>query len=528
MAAFGTALAFASNEMKKFQAETEFLTERGLDRIAKQTENLKLDQSFRSQLKVLESLDPELESIRQKYLQIETANKGADADTVLRIRRAAALEEKKLLDSRLEAIAKEQQAVINRVSGQELANAALGKTGDALRQAEIAQLQFNLSIDESLQKFTQQAAALEQLGRAAINYKAASATVATGQAARTDFQNQFGVVFDFERQISGQQLADKFAATFETLKNNPRAATQLQEAFGALVTQAVQIGVPDLPELLSNKLGSANFARLRAGLGDDLRAALDDSAIAGQQWGDVFDTEFKKYVANTAEVGARTEELRRKMADLEASVVRDFAMNLDVSQPIQAAQQVQAQLNAIPDVTYKTVIVQTLATGSPTMSFSDYFGNYLPRKIDEITKLSPELTLGVKDYTQRARNITFLREQIQQIEAEATLARERNPSSISNLSSQRSAFLRDQAGNLTSRLSDMVLALESDLSTSRAGLGNPVGSLGSGGGTAGVVVNLDLRGSTMSREFLDDEMIPALERGIIRATGQDANFRVLN
>jgi len=73
---------------------------------------------------------------------------------------------------------------------------------------------------------------------------------------------------------------------------------------------------------------------------------------------------------------------------------------------------------------------------------------------------------------------------------------------------------------LTPRLEDLKFALAADLSRGGGGA--------SGGGGGGVTVNIDMRNSSLTPANLDDHLLPALERAIIRATGQDPQIRIVN
>jgi len=519
MTLFAGALAFTIHQMEKAREEAELLAERGLAKIQQATENLKLDQAFRQQIKVLESLDPEIDAIKQKYEEVGIAaqKNGADQDTLARISRVSALEQKKLLDGRLDAMAKEQQAIQAQISAADFRIAKIGQSGDALLQLNLAEQLHNNSINEALQKHSALAAALDKQAVAEANLQRAQNFVQTGRQGLVDFQNLTGVTLDFEKQQAGAKLADQFSAVFETFKNDPRAAGQLSSAFGHVVSEGVRIGVPDLPELLAEKLGSSNFERLRATLGDDLKSALDSTAQAGQQWGESFAAAAKNYNASAAEVGVRMDDLAAKAREFENSVTRDLAMALDVSQPLSAVQSVQAQLNAIPDVTYKQVIVQTFASGSPVMDFSTYFSSYVPAQLAGISGLSPEVAVRIPDLSLRLREIADLQEQIHSLQSEM------GGEGFDALGKWNRGQIFRQIQGLSPRLEDLRFQLSADVAATGQRQGQSSG--GGGGGSPIIIININ---GALTQEVLDRSLLPTFEAAIKEATGKDVSYQVLN
>jgi hypothetical protein len=300
----------------------------------------------------------------------------------------------------------------------------------------------------------------------------------------------------------------------------------LSGAFGSLVSEAVRLGVPDVGELISEKIGAANFERLRATLGEDLKAQLDASAQAGQQWGATFEAEMRGYLTNAAEVGARTDELNQKWGQLQQRFTEELAARLDVSQPLSAIDQMRARLDMIPDITHKQIIFDVYYAMSPQRPFSEF----LPRVQSMFGNLqslvgrgTPDILFNVPNLNGQLGNIASLRNQYTAIANQQVHPRDAFTPGVAAYD----AYLRDQA---LSRVRGQIYTAQSnlDLDIARAQQ-TQSSSGGSGAGSGGgATVNIDLRGSSMSREFLDDELIPALERGIIRATGRDPKMRILN
>jgi hypothetical protein len=517
-AAIAASVSFATgriNEAINKQKELRAILDADIDR---KQGLVKVNQDIETNIRLLKAADPELEKIKVQYEEVSKTARGA-----LVVEQNASqqrdLQIRKLADERAAAIAKEQQVVQNQITAADFRLAKLGQTGDALIRLNLAETVHNNSLDAALQKNSALANELDRRAIAEANVQRAQNFVQTGQQGRFDFQQQFGVVFDFDRQIAGQQLADKFAATFNTFKNDPRAATQLQDAFKTLVEQGISSGVPDLPELLVNKLGAGNFERLRAGLDQDLKSALDSTAEAGQQWGDVFDQEFKRYTVSAAEVGVRTEELRQKMAELENSVVRDLALSLDVNQPLSAVAQVQAGLDAIPNYTVKYVEIRTLASGSPTMGFSEYFSNYVPGKINDLSKLSPEVVLSVPGASEKLAELRRLSQKSLEINSEGRNVDDR-------IAAQ--AVVRRRADEINLELgAEIARAAQQQQQQQNQATGNNSGQRTTAAPSV-VNVNLDMRGANINHEFLDRDLLPQIEKAIKNATGRDITYTVQN
>jgi hypothetical protein len=200
---------------------------------------------------------------------------------------------------------------------------------------------------------------------------------------------------------------------------------------------------------------------------------------------------------------------------------------------------VKTWLGEIPLVTYRTIEFQTVASGSPTKPFSEYFDTYMPSKINAIGGLSPEIRYSVQDYDKRLREITNLGNQANAARADAFNAThglggygQGQPGANAYGAATSNQFadrISAQAADLLSSLNADVWRAQQQSGQRTSGPGaNAGGSGGGGGGGGDVNVNIDLSGATLSREFLDEELIPALERGVIRATGKDPNLRVFS
>jgi hypothetical protein len=79
---------------------------------------------------------------------------------------------------------------------------------------------------------------------------------------------------------------------------------------------------------------------------------------------------------------------------------------------------------------------------------------------------------------------------------------------------------------LQRQIDELQAALNFDMRKAAWESGQRGGGGGSGGG--GATVNLDLRNSVITPNALDNLLMPALERALLRATGKLPDFRVKN
>jgi len=383
------------------------LAEIELNQVQRETKNLGLEQRLKLEERALASLEPELEQVRIKHELLQLAiDKVENAEQRLvlteRNAHAASLELGNILNTRLEAAAKAQQAIQAEISARQFETAALGRSGAAVDALSLAQ-RLN-ALDARIMAGEHGALIAQLKGEeiAAFKLKTALDQINTGRSAIGQFQQQFGVQLDFDFKKSGVDLASKFASVFNAFKDDPRAAAQLNAAFASLVQQAVQLGLPDIPELLLSvglnetdinqlksrlaqrvigtqtieesvpqfgtnafggpvNLGTETITREVDILGQDLVRALESSQQAGQQWGAAFETEFSNATERAGAVGESVTALARRFDDLTVAAARELSLNVDASAAIAEASELKELILSIPERRTVVLDVQTNA-----------------------------------------------------------------------------------------------------------------------------------------------------------------------
>lgn len=457
------------------------------------------NRSLREQIDLLRTAGDPLAQIE---IRMRALRQGADTRTLGHLAELQRLRE--------DAARREMQ---NEIVALQMQRAAIGATARDLRSLDLAQQLNQLETrrlagahGEFIDVLTAEAVAIARS-------RNALAEAQSGLQARVDFQNQFGVVFDIDRKIIGDKLVSSFAAVFERLKSDRSAEQQLQQAFSSLVFQALEAGVPDVGELIASKIGGANFQRLRAGLGEELRAALDQSAQAGQQWGEVFDAEFRALIVDAQALG-------RAVENYDQRIQRSINSVLGLRQAI----------DAIPDVTIKQVIVETFYAASPARPFSQF----LPFMTETFARFEQIVSSATPDILLRVQGLPAMARALADLEAserEIMLTPTHAPGTpfyayANNPMTSGRVFLSD------SERRRQLTAVRSQIEDVRFNIAAAIrqasdqGSAAAGSGS--VNVTIDLRESSLSRDFLDDELVPALERAILRATGRSPGLRVVN
>ena len=480
-------VAFTVQKLQDAKENLRQLDEINLKNIQKEIEGLKFTQSLNEQARVILAIDPALQSLAEKYEKLRTqAEKLGDPMAVMnqqwKIQAMQNKEQSTLINGRTEAIAKQQQAIQNEIMAMQFEAAMIGKTNGALIALQTAQRISAILSNENAKALTFETSALALQAQKVGDLKAAEdalniarGSVKTGKEAVSKFETSFGVQFDFSKQLAGQQLAENFVTVFNQFRDDRNAQTQLNQAFGSFVQQALAMGLPNIEDLLlSQGLSSANLMRLEASLrdlqigaqevsreiqtggmnafggweagevlietklvpimGDTLVKAVQASATGVRTWGDAFQDASNKATASFRNIGAI----------LENSMV----------QAEQAVDSLISQLLSIPNIE-RTVVIRTVFVESPPRPFSEF---------------------------------------------------------IPTMKS-RFAELGDLVKNMTPTISFPVA---------------PSGGNKSAGVGGGASVTIDLRGAAVHPEALHNMIIPALERALVKTTGQDPGFRVLN
>lgn len=368
---------------------------------------------------------------------------------------------------------------------------------------DLAQKKLQISTSQLARDYPELARQLLNAADAAAQAKKANEAISSGGAAVKDFQSTFGVQFDFDTKATGDALASKFAVVFNRFKGDRNAQVQLSQAFESLVRQALEQGVPDIPELLSDKLGPSASARLIADLGPDLQAALDASRQAGQQWGSAFRSELSDTARAFGDIGKAADDMEAQTRGAMQRVLAD----------------VSNTLNAIPDVTRKSIVFDVFYAMSPQRPFSEF----LPRMGREFGNLAtlvnnstPEILFNVPDLSAKIRQIEELNQSINRDRLQgATITAQGNP----GLANYQRKALFQQATQKTVLLEQLQSDLEFEIA--RASYSAQAGAGGRGGDT--YVFNAG--SATFNAMTLDDALLQ-WERTLIRVTGKDPQIRV--
>ncbi len=205
----------------------------------------------------------------------------------------------------------------------------------------------------------------------------------------------------------------------------------------------------------------------------------------------------------------------------EIAQEKKLTLSADASNAFFELDRIQAKINSLQNQSID-LTVNTLATGSPTMSFSKYFTDYAPNVLQNFAKTAPSITFdsGMASLVSR---LAF------GVNSGVSFLQGVNPTgidpSVYGVVSAGVAANQQAIDLIKNSLGIQTMLGPKDVVAPR--IATAGGSSG-GGSSGGAVVNIDLRGASLDRQSLDDTVIPALERGIIRATGQLPNIRVFN
>ena len=329
------------------------------------------------------------------------------------------------------------------------------------------------------------------------------AALNSGRAGVSAFEQLFGVSLQSSRNETAVKLADSFVTVFNQFGRDGRNAAAFRQAFQSLIKQLLATGAPDIEELLvSRGLSSANLERLKANLGSDLRASLEESRQAGQQWGASLEQDTIRVTRGLRDVGNALDQINRQLRALQNAAL-NIGVNFVASPPRPFGEFLPYMQQQF------TTLNQIVETRSPNI---DIPVRGLPQQIAGLYGTSG---FGAA-YTQY-QNLTAA------IQREQNFLHQNQFTSNYGIQAWNERRGVENLGALQSQLNTLLLTAGSDAyGAQRSGGG------GGGGGGSTVMVNIDLRGSTVTPAALDESIIPALERGIIRATGQAPDFRVLN
>ena len=431
-----------------------------------------------------------------------------------------------LTHARIEDFNNKTQFTINSMVTEAAAVGQAGRTLDALNlSTKIA------GINQQYMGYDLAGVRTEMIGAAmaAFQLKTAYDQIAAGKAGISQFQQQFGVQFQIDKDLSGLNIAKTFMTGFNAFKDDLKEWPNLVAAFNSAVPQLIQSGVQDPQEMLMSRFGlsSANLERLKNTLPAEVKSAFDATIVVGDQWGKSFDDRFKKFTESAAEAAKSVQPIQDELEKLTNSAAKNLALKVDVAEALQNVQNLRTAIDLIPDITHKELIYDVYYAMSPKAPFSQLLpamASKFSSLADLVNNATPDIVMNVPNFNQQLAQIQALQQQLYQAQWDyqvAPIGGYATMTPIPYLEAQIAALKNSIAG-----ASGSLLAQAND-AAARPSSSSGGGSSG-GGGAGGAVVNIDLRGSSMSRNFLDDELIPALERGIIRATGQSPSFQVLN
>ena len=333
----------------------------------------------------------------------------------------------------------------------------------------------------------------------------------------------------FDAQLIGSRMADQFVAGFKALSSIPGAEAQVAQSFKTFAERAIEAGVPDIGELLSSKgFSSKQVLDLMHGLDEGTRAAVDKSTQAGQQWGNVWADEFKKYAQAAATAGAALADIQRPLDDILAKVVQEHALTVIVPpESYQAIEGIKAKLDQIPDVTRKQLVYDVYYAMSPQRPFSEFLPAMRGKFMDldsMVRELTPEIAFNVPNLASQLREIAGLRNTIADLQHRAS-----NPFEGGTLNPEFSRYAARFAGSQIPAIREQLSIKEFDLSSaifqaSQRGLAGG----GGGGGGGPVYITLDFRGAHISQELLDRQLVPKFEQSVRMATGKEPTWEVMN
>jgi len=441
-------------------------------------------------------------------------------------------ERSKIANAEIEAAGKIQQAIQQEISTLQFEGAAIGKSGAALAELTLAQqlnaINTRILAGEHgamLHSLANETVATYKLKTAYDQLKGAATITAGGRGAISQFQQSFGVELDIEKNIKGFNLAKTFVSVFNAFKDDPREQGNLRAAFNSFVQQALQNNIMDPQELLLKQgLGSMDLERLKSSLQGPLKSAFEATNVAGEQWDKSFEDKFGNFIKAAQNAGLAVLEIEAPLKRVTDGLTKEFALKIENAPALKALRDVDDAIDALYQkiLSPPSLVIPAQFSASPARPFSEFlpFMNATFNQLSAMVRSStPDVVMSVPDLPARMREIASIEREIYlaQFRAATILG---NGGGLGAAGYERNSLNALVNNTLTPRLEDLKFALAADLSRGGGGA--------SGGGGGGVTVNIDMRNSSLTPANLDDHLLPALERAIIRATGQDPQIRIVN
>lgn len=351
----------------------------------------------------------------------------------------------------------------------------------------------------------------------------------------------------FAIKAAGSRLAEELIAGFRGLSQIPGSEAAIAQSVKDFVTKAIELGVPDIPELLSSKgLTTREIGTLLGTLDEATQKAVDASIQAGQQWIDVWEADFQRYVAASATAGQALADFDARTNELIAAVRDDHALTIFVPpESFQAVDAIRAAISAIPDVTRKSVIVDTFFAESPARPFSEFLPTMERRFTDLgtlIREMTPEVTFNIRDLPQKFAEITALQAKIHELSFTASTGLSREAFAggrfgQGNLRALNRIAARSALEDVQLNLANVRHNLAGEIVSAQERVDRSISSGsggGGGGGGGGIVFNaplIDMSHSTITPDAVklaERDLLPRIERMLNTVTGKTINFRVLN
>jgi hypothetical protein len=431
------------------------------------------------------------------------------------------------------ALAQERQGIINQVAAVQFEAAMIGATAAQTIGLTTAQKLNALAADEQMQKHSalanQLASEIEVTGR----LKAAMASIQTGQAGLQAAALQFGVKVPGLDTANQLRMGTQFFGLAQALDDQKAPFETKINAFASFARQALEQKIPDISGLLfksgfDTRQVTALLDGLKRQFGEDFYNAVVRSSDGFRRYWENAETNISMADQAAGNFGNTITDLDNKIAALAVSVARQMSLAIDASQAKTAIQEVKTMLDGIPLVSYRQLILETKASGSPVMDFSTYFDSYMPSKIDKIGALSPEVIVNIPNLSERMAQLNDLGAQIQALQQNLRPDYGQIGSGIAYnnyLTNERIAALQQQASVLRGGLAQDTLRAQ--LQAQQSGGGAATSSAG-GGSYGGGDVNITINIASVTQEVLDRQLLPKFEAAVKEATGKNPNYRVLN
>lgn len=278
MAAVAVAVGFVTYQVDAQRKKWDELAETKQREIFNDNAALKYDQAIKqanksldSQIQLLQASDPELEAITQKFKGLsQELSKLNNPAAQNKLARAESIEINKLLDARAQASAKVTAANNAELDSEILKASAIGKSGAALAQANLALQLYALQTRAANGENAVFINGMAQTAARAAQVSEAFRQVEAGRNAAAGAAQAFGVDLGINRDQKAQSLVQSALPFLKQINSiDSTRSSEAQSVFSSLVQQLSQLGTENISGLLSTAgLSTRDLASLRSGLGN--------------------------------------------------------------------------------------------------------------------------------------------------------------------------------------------------------------------------------------------------------------------